>query len=227
MDSDQQEINMSKKRVHLVILLDKSGSMARDFQATRDGVREYVESQQDDDSTICTVSLYTFNNNLSKDVKMIHVNNFPMDILSGCEARGSTRLFDSLVDVIQETEENVEKSIVPPELINVLIVTDGLDMCSKHYTAESCKNLIKAKKEKKWIFNYIGRGESAFNQHKDLGIGLEFSNQYGNNTADVWKMSGEKMKAARSLVSNEANFEQVQMCSSYTDKDREVLKDDK
>ena len=63
-------------------------------------------------------------------------------------------------------------------------MTDGWENDSRDYDFEKVKSLIKSFEEKGGEVRFQGAGKEAFEQHKKLGIKVENSTMFENNSFD-------------------------------------------
>jgi len=106
------------------------------------------------------VKIFTFNETL-KCIRNAHIKD--INYLEPQEYRcwGTTSLFDSIIEVLQDSSDN---SIV-------IIATDGADTSSTQYSEEQCIQEIKsAQSDRNITIFYIAEGEEAATQGSSLDL---------------------------------------------------------
>ena len=83
--------------------------------------------------------------------------------------RAATPLFDAAGSTIEKVEAG--KCIF-------VILTDGLENCSKKFTHEQVRKLIEAKRAAGWVFMYLAANIDAWKQAEDLGVPGELALNY-------------------------------------------------
>jgi Mg-chelatase subunit ChlD len=86
---------------------------------------------------------------------------------------GMTALYDAIGTGIEK-----QKEIQVDDVICV-VLTDGLENCSKEYTIKEIKSMISTmEKEHKWKFIYLGANQDAFTVGNSLGINHSIDYDY-------------------------------------------------
>jgi hypothetical protein len=177
------------------IILDRSGSMGSNWQATIAGVNAYVENLAKD-GVLGAVSLTVFDsvdganiaasNGLPPWAGGQRAGNFGAfgaqpcieTIRTGIEIddwtnvsalevapRGSTPLRDAVGQTLSKMRASGTKGKVA-----VVVMTDGYENASKEYTPEMVASLIKQCEADGWLITYLGANHDAWTQAKDLGF---------------------------------------------------------
>ena len=153
-----------KKKLDVIFILDKSGSMSGSEENTISSFNEYLEREKKNkfSTTITTVlfsdSYYYLHNNVNiKDVNPITSHDY---YVGGC-----TALYDTLGNVISDVGKRETDKVL------FIIITDGYENASKEYSNENIKKLIK--KHKDWQFIYIGADIDSYAAGSSIGIRRE------------------------------------------------------
>ena len=129
---------MRPNYTHLIIVLDKSGSMADLASDTIGGVNRLVAEQKALPGNF-TSSLYLFNGLVSEVDTFVELNT------TNYQPQGSTALLDAVCIAIDT--EGLELSRLPekhrPDKVIVLIVTDGQENASVKFKREDVRTRIK------------------------------------------------------------------------------------
>jgi uncharacterized protein YegL len=152
---------MSKKQqkpiTYAVIILDKSGSMARTKNATITGFNEQVQ-QLIEDSKTQTISccLVTFNGEVFEHLWCVPANELveatPEDFIPS----GNTAMRDAVGYTVQKLLNTTDHEN-PNVSYLVTVISDGETLNDKHYSVPQLRELTEGcQATKRWTFNYIG-----------------------------------------------------------------------
>ena len=156
------------QKVHVGIVLDRSGSMEDCRTDAIGAVNSYLRQVKDDKDMEATVSLIIFDSQ-SIDVIRDHVPAANCAELAAGEyqPRAATPLLDAVghgVTVLGTRKDMDERCILA-------VMTDGLENASREYTKESIKALLDRKQhEEGWLVLYLGAGHDAWSQASSLGF---------------------------------------------------------
>lgn len=181
--------------MNVYILLDRSGSMAGQWNEAVNSVNAYVKELPKKTNVFAAVFDHDFNvvrNTTVAKWENISADEFP--------PRGNTRLFDSAARVMQRAiDDNSEKTVI-------VVMTDGEENSSQHFKQADVKNMVKVLESKKWEILFLGAnfdkvGDVATN---NFGLaGTKFTNMTNGNMQDY--MSGSLANATRAYVSGSAS----------------------
>ena len=125
------------------------------------------------------------------EVDIIH-DRFPVEIIEPLTekeyfVRGCTALLDAVGTVIEKME-NVQKHLPEDhraEKIIFVIITDGLENSSEHFTQDQIRRKIEAKKECGWEFLFLGANIDAGREAEKIGIARNRSVTYENDSEGI------------------------------------------
>jgi hypothetical protein len=155
-------------KVHVGIVLDRSGSMEDCRTDAIGAVNSYLRQVKEDKDMEASVSLIIFDSQ-SIDVIRDHVPAAGCPELSTAEyqPRGGTPLFDAVghgVSVL-DTRKGMDDRCI------LAIMTDGLENASREYTKETLKALLDRKQnDEGWLVLYLGADHDAWSQASSLGL---------------------------------------------------------
>lgn len=162
-----------KNLTEMVFIIDASGSMTSLRNDTVGGFDSLIEEQKKTDKELGTktkVSTILFNHQL----KTIHNRTILKNINSlNYYTFGATALLDAVGDTINNIGIQLakEKEQDRPNNVLVFIITDGEENCSKEYTNNKIKEMIKHQEEKyNWTFSFLGANQDSFSNADGLGI---------------------------------------------------------
>lgn len=177
---------MNAELTELVFILDRSGSMGGLESDTIDGFNGVIEKQKKQGKKVNVTTIL-----FDDEIEIIH-DRFPVEIIEPFTekeyfVRGCTALLDA-VGIAVEKMENVQKYL--PEdyragKIIFVIITDGLENSSEHFTQEQIKRKIETKKECGWEFLFLGANIDAKKEAEKIGIARNRSVTYESDEKGV------------------------------------------
>ena len=138
--------------INLVFIIDESGSMSSSVNDVIGGFNSVIEKQKEIKDGKCTVSLYRFSSNVTKEFVGKDINEIPKFEYYPC---GMTALYDGTGTAIDEIGKWLSemKEEDRPSKTMVVIMTDGEENNSHEYSASKVKEMIKHQEEKySWEF---------------------------------------------------------------------------
>jgi uncharacterized protein YegL len=222
--------NLNTKWLNICFIIDKSGSMYASTEDVIGGFNRIIEEQRANEDGKVTVSLYTFNDEVTEEYLGIDVK----DIKEfKYKARGTTAMNDGIgmgIDNVgkwlYEKDKNGEEM---PNKTLVIIMTDGMENASKEYSLKTIQDKIKEQTEKySWEFIFEGVDITTSKSADELGIKLrtyssrdKLENNYNIvNTAvnayrSIWNKKGVTMDEANFVLSSTLAEEASKNTSKY------------
>lgn len=162
---------MKKDYTHIVILLDKSGSMKKLINDTVGGFNTLLEDQKKEKGK-ATVSLYHFNGGCRNVYSFVDINEVAELTEDNYKPLGSTALYDALNQAINETgnELNRLSESQRPSKVLVISITDGEENASStsSYTVKS--QIEHQTNRYNWEFVFVGANQDAVLNARKIGI---------------------------------------------------------
>lgn len=202
---------MNTELTELVFLLDRSGSMGGLESGTIGGFNGMIAKQKKQENKVNVTTIL-----FDDEVDIIH-DRFPVEIIKPLTekeyfVRGCTALLDT-VGTALEKMENVQKHL--PEAhragkVLFVIITDGLENSSEHYTKEQVRRKIEAKKEGGWEFLFLGANIDAGKEAEKIGIARNRSVTYENDSEGIavnFRAVGNALSQLVSCTETEPFFE--------------------
>lgn len=168
------EPQRGKDLTHLIIILDRSGSMSSVKEATIEGFNQFISDQKKVPEP-AMVSLYQFDDIYEKVYENVPLNN--VDYLTDAiyQPRNTTALFDAIGKTINVhiTHYNSIPKDKRPRKTLFCIITDGEENASREFkSVKQIKDLMDNVREQyKWQFAFIGAGIDAYTESAQFGIG--------------------------------------------------------
>ena len=163
---------MNKERTEIVVLMDASGSMHSIREDAVGGFNAFVEDQKKESGEANLTVTFFDSNRYAKWQDGIH--------LQACPALGeeyqpgaSTPLLDATGRTIEELGVRLSglDDAERPGKVMVIILTDGHENSSRHFTKEQVKGLIRQQEDAyKWEFVYLGANVDAFAEGAEMGF---------------------------------------------------------
>lgn len=158
----------------VIVVMDRSGSMAPIRQDMEGGLRTFVEKQKKEGEAGFTLVL--FDDKYEVPLEGVSLSKLDPATLH-LDPRGSTALLDAVGKTIVAQGERFAK--MPegerPERVALLILTDGYENASKDWKKDQVKALIeKQQNEWKWAITFLGAGIDAFAEAGAIGIPQNF-----------------------------------------------------
>lgn len=170
------EVRNKVKKIHVVTVIDESGSMNSARKFAVDALNETVQEHRKEskiDGTEVNFSLISFNTNISE-----HFWERPMDKVAEIKPEdyrpnGWTALYDSIGKALSKANETIQNY----DSIIVHIITDGQENISKEYNIITLKNIVdELNKTQKFNITFMGCDKDYVNQVAKQGLGLADGN---------------------------------------------------
>lgn len=194
----------------IVVILDRSGSMAHGQDDMQGGLDAFMRDQKSVDEPGATLTFARFDGEYELIHDAMPLNEAPRLVL---EPRGSTALLDAVgktLATVRGRPRGTEDKVV------VMIVTDGHENASHEWTREGVKTLVDELRGVDWQILFLGADVDAFTSSQGMGI-------QGAST-----MSFDKGKAGAMFVNTTTNVrayrEGTRRDTSYTSEQREEVK---
>ena len=152
---------LDNKKLDVVFIIDRSGSMAGSEENTISSFNEYLEKEKKNkfDTYVSTILFSDTYKEIYKRKKVSEVKKLTKDdyIVGGC-----TALYDALGNSINNMEKYKNDKVL------FIIITDGYENASLEYKKDNIKELIKS--HNNWEFIYIGADIDSYESGADIGI---------------------------------------------------------
>lgn len=161
-------------KTQIVILLDRSGSMASIADDVIGGYNAFL-SQQKNDGTDATITLVQFDSNNPLEVLY---ENLPIDQVENLTERtfiprGSTPLLDATGKLIARVREQRAADPRPtneqPDVLFVTI-TDGHENASREIDLTTVRQLVSTCEQQGWTFVFLSAALDAYGESRALGF---------------------------------------------------------
>lgn len=193
---------MKKNLTELVFILDKSGSMSGLEKDTIGGFNSMLEQQRKVDGE-CVITTVLFDNRYELLHDRIDIR--AVQPITGREyfVGGSTALLDAIGKTIQKigmAQKNTAEDY-RAEKVMFVIITDGEENASSHYSSAQIRQLIQHQKERYgWEFIFLGANIDAVETAGRFGIDADRAVDYvpdGEGTELNFRMMSQTVATFR------------------------------
>lgn len=165
----------------VVLLLDESSSMGRRLKETVAGINILLEKHREGD--IKTLfSMHTF---AGSGVKIVH-DFVDVKEIANVGAMGSTDLNDAIGDTIRHISAKLKeyKKADRPS-VELIIITDGEENCSRFFKHEHVKELISTAEAKNWATTFIGADYDASQAGSSYGFSASRTMSFNDENSEL------------------------------------------
>jgi len=160
---------MKANYTHLILLIDRSGSMETIKNDMEGGLKRFLDEQKAEEG-ICTITAAQFDTHYEVLYSMRNILEIEKIVI---EPRGSTALLDSMYRLIKEAGKELDslQEDEKPSKVLFVTITDGEENSSREVSNNMLKALIRQQEEMySWDFVYIGANHNAFEVGDQLGM---------------------------------------------------------
>lgn len=190
---------MNKNKTHIVLVIDRSGSMAYIKTDAEGGINSLINAQKTAPGE-ASLTIYDFDNTVEKPVDLSDIKGFQHYVLS---PRGGTALYDAVCKAIDETGAKLSalKEEDRPGLVLVAVVTDGQENSSKTFSLENMKSRISVQQNiYNWQFTFLCADPTALQEAIDIGVRSAESYSL-QKTAKAYEATSGKFTRMRGMSS--------------------------
>ncbi len=153
------------------LLIDRSGSMSGAEQTTVEAVNGFISQMQADPlGKAAHFTMMSFDSQGFDPVRRGTMSEVKPLQVSEFVPRAATPLFDAVGDFVGRLSGEGRRVLV--------VLTDGLENCSKKFTSEQVRALIEAKRKAGWVVIYLAANIDAWKQAEEIGVPKEAAMNY-------------------------------------------------
>jgi len=183
-------------RVHIAVLLDRSGSMSPIADDTIGGFNTFLADQRQLAGE-ARITLVQFD---GQDPQKIIADAVPVAEITDLDAatyqpRGNTPLLDSLGTLIERLDQRVAAD--PDEFQLVAVITDGRENASHRFSRGQIAEKVKDRSDAGWAFVFLGANIDSFAEAGAMGMHEGQSGDWEHSAAGV--RDGLAMMSASSV----------------------------
>ena len=165
---------------HIFLVLDMTGSMAWNKEATIGACNEFIAAQQSNAGAadlVFTLGVFNSNIGLERIVDGVPIERAPLIEHEHYRPDGATPLYDSIAEAMSLLESHQGQVLF-------IIQTDGEENSSQHVTKEEVVRRVAEKTAAGWQFLYLGCDIDAMGQGGELGIAAGNTMSYARSDTD-------------------------------------------
>lgn len=194
---------------HLVIVADRSGSMASIAKDMNGGIHELLKEQTAQPGDL-VVDIVTFDDTVEKVLTNVRLTRKSLALAAEViKPRGRTALNDALGGAISDLSASIaatEEDERPGKVIFV-VVTDGYENASREWTTDQVGQLVDAQRAQGWEFVFLAANIDAFAAAQAYGFNPNQTMSYVANAHSVANAYGTASSLiARSRAGGDAEF---------------------
>jgi hypothetical protein len=179
---------LEDKDLHIVIVLDESGSMGCVRESTISGINEFIESQRKEEGNTW-ITITKFDTRFRTLFEWVPLDKFKKLTKEDYVPDGLTALHDDIGNTINNLNKN---KLLPKIRTMFVVMTDGEENSSSKFTLHSVKKLIDKQKEAGWDFVFLGANIDSYAVGGSYGI---------NTTINYHQSNGGIIGTTRSMAS--------------------------
>lgn len=175
---------MNQKKSEIILVLDRSGSMASIKTDMEGGLKSFIEKQRLDPGE-CLVSLFQFDTVYEPVFQTIPVKDVKDIVLV---PRGGTALHDAVGNTINTVGNRLKNTLEAdrPGLVVFVVITDGEENSSREFDGAKIKEMVKHQTDKyQWQFIFLGANQDAVLSGSSIGMKAGSSLSYAANSKGV------------------------------------------
>jgi hypothetical protein len=176
---------MAKGDVLINLVLDQSGSMNGVAQATIDGVNAFLEEQRGVVGD-AYLTLTLFDSEITVRYEAGDLKLIPLLAARGDNAyqpSGSTALYDGVGRTVEQAEKWLADNPTFDGQVVFVVLTDGEENASRHWTLDMVNTAIRDKKEAGWEFVFMGSGGAGWTESRKLDVNTATTINFAGNAA--------------------------------------------
>lgn len=207
-------------KVHLIMVLDESGSMYDVWEDTVGGTNSYFDGLKSaEDQVDYLVTIVVFSTNFRIICEDVPLSEVPKIDQKNYHPMGMTALYDAVGTGIARTEKKVK----PGDKVLMVVTTDGQENSSKEYSSDVVRAKIEyLQKEQNWTFVYLGAVDNAWADAEHLGFLRDNVRRYHKSRT---KRVFDSMSAGTRSFSLSAQKKTAAFYSTYTDPTEGIVED--
>jgi uncharacterized protein YegL len=197
--------------VHVLFVIDSSGSMEPKATDVRGGFNNYVSALREDTRSGYRLTAVTFDTQVKTLFTDVPLTQVPQLNESNYRPGGNTALYDALGVSLAEITSAIRHEDKPygTDRVLVIVMTDGEENSSRRFSKQQVTGDIKLREEAgNWTFVYLGADQDAWAASQGLGFAAGNVAAYaGNATADVFrKLARSTARYSASSVRQSSSF---------------------
>lgn len=212
---------MKTDYTHLILLIDRSGSMSTIKNTMESALKELLDDQKQVAGK-CTLTAAQFDTEYEMICAMKEIQE--VEDLT-IDPRGCTALLDSMFKLIQDAGKQLDALVEEekPSKVLFITITDGMENSSRHVTYQQLRTLITQQEEVySWDFAYIGANQDAFEVGHSLGVRLDSCLNFDTSERGVFKMKQDLSHSMKFFRINNVRFNIIEKIEDEPKEDHDL-----
>lgn len=211
------------RKIHNLIILDRSGSMSSmqheavaSVNETIGTIQAFIKNNPESEQTISLVTFCSCTQNYICDMQPAHTVERLKD--SDYQPCCCTPLYDTIGNCCTRLHKSIEGEDVA---VSVTIITDGYENASCEWNHQAIKALIERYKKEGWLFAYIGTDHDV--ESVAFSLSIDNKMRFEKTSAGFYAMSVKESGAREKWMNRTMEFD-ADLCecaSDYFDEDDE------
>lgn len=197
------------KPTELVLILDRSGSMEGIRSSVEAGLESMLHEQRSIQGDV-TITVAQFDT----EYELLYTREPLAGVKSiVCEPRGMTALLDGIGITLTTVAAGRAADPKRPELVIVVVATDGMENASKEWTQAKINDLITARRKDGWQFVFLAANQDAILSGQQMGFQKTSAVNYcatERGTRQTYRALSQNMLSCRSGAINNLDFSDEQ-----------------
>lgn len=161
---------MSKPTTHVLLVVDKSGSMAHLAKDVCGGFNSYVDDLRADTDGRYRLTVALFDTRYDLIANAAELKDVPVLDSTTYKPRGMTALLDAIGKTITDFEATVPE-LGDGDRVLLVVQTDGEENSSREFATDAIRRLITDREAGgRWSCIFLGAGIDAWSTSRDLGF---------------------------------------------------------
>lgn len=209
----------------LILLLDRSGSMASCLSDTEGGMNSFIRDQR---GLVGDVNVTFILFDTANPCEIVH-DRTPIANVGDLRLlpRGGTPLYEAICKTIDHVKERLKGATPKPDMVVFNIITDGEENQSRGFNKTDAKTRIEEQEKAGWHVIFLGANIDAMKEGASLGTQSGSTMNYAQNsvgTQSMWTATSSNLRNARkSMVTGQSrSAAEAYQLLNYTDEQREA-----
>ncbi len=203
---------MSKERMCVALLLDRSGSMSVHKTETISAINSYIDQTKEKFKGRFVLTQFD-----SESIDIVHdgkIKNVEHLTEESYQPRGMTPLLDAIGKTLEAFNTDGFENIV------FVVMTDGQENHSKEYKLEAIRAKIEEKRSIGWQISYLGANVDAFAEGAQMGFArgqtMNYAGAHSVAVMDSYSASNSvnALRVDKGVESHDADFTEEQRTSA-------------
>ena len=205
---------MSKQKMCVALLLDRSGSMSAHKTETISAVNSYIDKTKENFKGRFVLTQFD-----SESIDIVHdgkIKDIEHLTEESYQPRGMTPLLDAIGKTLEAFDTDGFENIV------FVVMTDGQENHSKEYKLDAIRAKIEEKRKIGWQVSYLGANVDAFAEGASMGFArgqsINYAGQHAGAVMDSYSANNNlnALRSDKRVESHDADFTEEQRTSAMT-----------